>query len=101
VSPIVVVSRDVSRDPLRIEWFEDEAGYYARDPLAWVEFHRARDTWKGHASRNAPPEIALAASRILLDLSCDTEVSVSHLATHYVSEPGAPLEPIPPRGKAA
>jgi hypothetical protein len=97
--PVVVVTRDVTRDPLRVEWFEDENGYYAEDPLAWIEFHRLRDTWRGQAGRNAPPEVTLMASRILLDLSCDSEVSVSHLATHYVAEPGAPLEPIP--GRAA
>lgn len=98
-APIVIVTGDPDRDPLRIEWFETEDGYYVGDPVAWVEFHRARDTWKGHAGRNAPPEVALTASRILLDLSCDAEVSVSHLATHRVPEPGAPLEPV--NGRAA
>lgn len=92
--PVVTVTRDDTRDPLRIEWFEDEAGYYAGDPLAWIEYDRGRDTWRGHAGRNAPREVALTASRVLLDLSCDAEVSVRYLATHHVPEPGAPLEPI-------
>lgn len=96
-SPIVVVTRDDTRDPLRIEWFESESDYYAEDPVAWIEFHRGRDTWIGKAGRHARPETSLAAARALLDLALDGEASVYQLATHFVSEPGAPLEPIPRR----
>lgn len=98
-APVVVVTGDTTRDPLRIDWYEDEDAYYAQDPLAWVEFHRSRDMWRGHVDRNAPQGVTLTASRILADLSCDSEVTVSHLATHRVAEPGAPLEPI--QGSAA
>lgn len=94
MSTVVIVSRDKTRDPLRIEWFENEDGYYVGDPVAWIEYDRGRDTWRGHAGRNAPRGVVLDASRVLLDLSCDAEVSVRHLATHYVPEPGAPLEPV-------
>lgn len=91
---VVLVTRDDTRDPLRIEWFEDEAGYYAGDPLAWLEFDPRRDVWVAKAGRNARPETSLAAARALLDLVLDPEASVYQLSTHFVPEPGAPLEPI-------
>jgi hypothetical protein len=99
--PVVLVTRDETRDPLRVEWFEDEAGYHAGDPLAWLEFDPVRDVWVAKKGRNARPETSLAAARLLLDLVLDPEASVYQLATHFVAEPGAPLEPIPPRGEAA
>lgn len=99
-SPIVVVTGDDTRDPLRIDWFEDENCFYAGDPSAWIEFHQPRDTWRGEAGRYARPESTLAAARILLDLALDGEASVYQLATHFVPEPGAPLEPIPGRSAA-
>lgn len=99
--PVVLATRDETRDPLRVEWFEDEAGYYAEDPLAWLEFDPARDVWVAKKGRNARPDTSLAAARLLLDLVLDPDVSVYQLATHWAPEPGAPLEPIPPRGEAA
>jgi hypothetical protein len=94
-APVVLVTRDDTRDPLRIEWFEDENGYYAEDPLAWLEFDPMRDVWVAKKGRNARPETSLAAARLLLDLVLDPGVSVYQVSTHWVSEPGAPLEPLP------
>jgi hypothetical protein len=97
--PVVVVTRDSTRDPLRIDWYEDETGYWAEDPLVWLEFDPGRDVWLAKAGRNARPETSLTAARVLLDLVLDPGASVYQLATHFVAEPGAPLEPIP--GRAA
>lgn len=94
-APVVVVTRDVSRDPLRIDWYEDEGAYYTQDPLAELEFDPAKDVWVARKGRNARPDTSLAAARLLLDLVLDPQASVYHLATHFVPEAGAPLEPIP------
>lgn len=99
-SPIVVVTGDDTRDPLRIEWFEDEAGWYLNDPVAWLEFDSRQPVSSSNAKPNARTESRLAAARVLLDLELDAEASVYQLATHFVPEPGAPLEPIPGRSAA-
>lgn len=93
-SPIVLITRDDTRDPLRIEWFEDQNGYYTEDPVAWIEFDPWRDKSSSDFKPNARTESKLAAARILLDLTLDPEASVYQLATHFVPKPGAPLEPI-------
>jgi hypothetical protein len=96
-APIVVVTRDATRDPLLIEWFEDENGYWTEDPIAVVQFDPWRDVWSAWAKKNARTETRLAGARTLLALVLDAGAEVRGLATHYVPEPGAPLEPIPGR----
>lgn len=96
-SPVVLVTRDDTRDPLLIEWFENEDGYYAEDPLAAVEFDPWRDVWTAWAKKNAQTETRLLVARTLLALVLDAGEDVQRLATHYVSEPGAPLEMVPGR----
>lgn len=98
-APIVVVSRDDTRDPLLIEWFENENGYYNEDPVAWVSFDPVRDEWTARAKRHAQGDTRLSAARLLLALVLDSQANVTRLATHRTPEPGAPLEPIP--GRAA
>jgi hypothetical protein len=98
-SPVVIVSRDDTRDPLTIEWFEDENCFYCEDPLAVVEFDPWRDVWTAWAKKNARTETRLLAARTLLALVLDAGENVRKLATHYVPELGAPLEPV--RGSAA
>ena len=93
-APIVVVTRDATRDPLLIEWFENENGYYTEDPLAVVEFDPWRDVWTAWAKSNARTETRLTTARTLLALVLDAGAEVRGLATHYVPEPGAPLEPL-------
>jgi hypothetical protein len=89
-APIVVVTRDtVGR--IVADWYEDEDGYYTGDPIATATHDVV------HVRRNCPPDTASQVFRLYHEGPAGFGVSASVIATHTVSEPGAPLEPIPGR----
>jgi hypothetical protein len=87
---VVVVTRD-SLNRTCVDWFEDENCYYNGDRLGSVV---AADQL--HIGlRYVRPETAEQMAATFLALVDDPRVDVSSIATHRISEPGAPLEPLP------
>jgi hypothetical protein len=86
-APIVVVTRD-SQGRTVADWYEDEDGYYTGDPIATATYDVV------HVRRNCPTETASQVFRLYHEGPAGFGVAASVIATHYVSEPGAPLEPL-------
>lgn len=96
--PVVVVTRDTSGQPLKIEWFEDEHRAYDRDPMLEHEFKTRKNAnvWVSVSWRNTLEYRPLIAP--LLDrLAVNPFASVDDFETHHWPEPGAPLEPVVPQ----
>jgi hypothetical protein len=97
-APIVVVTRDATGQPVKIEWFEDERRAYAREPMLVHELNTLSNVWWFVSLRNTldyKPWIEPLVER----LTENPYANVDEFETHRWSEPGAPLEPIP--GRAA
>jgi hypothetical protein len=98
--PVVLVTRDQYGNQTKIEWFEDENRFYDADPLAALTFDAAVSVWWGKSFRPTGSTLGLLIAVTLQMLTEDPWADVSFLATHTISEPGAPLEPIPGRSAA-
>lgn len=92
---VVIVGRD-SRGRTVVEWFLDEAAYYAGDRMAKLV---ANDSLDVHPLRDVDSGLARRIATLFITLVDAPDWDVSFVATHTVAEPGAPLEPIP--GRAA
>ena len=94
-SPIILVTQDQHGNNTKIEWFEDERRYYDQDPLAALTFDAGPCVWWGKSHRPTGSTHGLLIAVTLQMLTEDPWADVSFIATHYVPEPGAPLEPVP------
>jgi hypothetical protein len=90
----VLVTRDDTGQALKVEWFETEQHYYREDPLAALTFDIGHSVWWGKSFRPTGSTLGLLVAVTLRKLTEDPWADVSQLSTHFVSEPGAPLEPI-------
>lgn len=94
-APVVVVTRDTSARPVKVEWFETERHAYAGDPMLVQEFNPASGVWWYMSLRNTldyKPLIEPVVAR----LSDNPWASLDDFETHHWPEPGAPLEPVVP-----
>ena len=87
MNPIVLVTQD-SCGRTCINWFEDENGYHALDPLASIVAARHIE-----AGRNVTLRTANQVADTWLLLLQVPAYDVSYLATHTVSD--GVLEPVP------
>jgi hypothetical protein len=92
-APVVTVTRD------EVRIFEDERHFYLGAASVVLEFNREHSVWTGTTLRFTTRPVQFEAELALWRLTRNPWTDVSDQATHYIPEPGAPLEPIP--GRAA
>lgn len=89
--PVVIVSRD------RVRIFEDEQHFYLGGPSVVLTFDPGHNVWTGTTLEFTTRPVQFEAELALWRLTRNPWTDVSDQATHYVPEPGAPLEPLPGR----
>jgi hypothetical protein len=91
----VIVTRDTSGQPIKIEWFETEHQAYVGDPMLVHEFNPSSNVWWSASLRNTLDYKQLIAP-LVVRLTENPFANVDEFETHRWPEPGAPLEPVVP-----
>ena len=94
-SPVVLVSRTPDGYASRAVWFENEAAYYDDAPTLLMEFNRERHAWSYTPLRTSSRRLGLRAAHVMGRLERTPWTAMAFAETHWVPEPGAPLEPVP------
>jgi hypothetical protein len=77
-----------------MSWFEDEHRYYHEDPAVILTLDPVHLVWWGRTYRPTPRAMTPSVGEAFRRLANFPTSDVSDLVTHFVSEPGAPLEPV-------
>lgn len=96
--PVVLVSRDEFGFAIKVACYENETAFYAGERSVLMEFE-AGAGWVFVAERPTSLRLGWRAAMVVKRLRANPWLSLKNVDTHYVPEPGAPLEPNP--GRAA
>lgn len=93
--PIVVVTQGSHGYTIKVEWFENERAFYADAVTLVMQLDEAAGVWWYLPKRVSSDELGTAAVKVIEVFEACPWTDVSRFATHFVPEPGAPLEPVP------
>jgi hypothetical protein len=82
------------RTPDRVSWFGSEQDYYDGRPTFEMRFDQRQTLWYGQSFHPTTKAMTPSVGEAFRRLGQFPTSDVSDLVTHFVSEPGAPLEPV-------
>lgn len=92
--PVILVTQDSDGTNIGMAFAEEERDFYANGPAVVLTFDAEHNLWWGTTLRMHSPEVRFEVDVAMWRLTRNPWTDVSDMATHWIPELGAPLEPI-------